>query len=277
VEVPEITVLYCFAEGDGGIRARTEAAARKYELTESQRERLLLVDTVPDLKSTEGLLGLDDELAARIRGGLMIVDNYVLSVGNTDTNRNTETALLFKNMRRFCQEREVAIVLIHHVSKGETRPGPYGATGSYQFGASCDVILEVDRPSNIVCQVTKCRDGRELSEFYFRITEVSWEAGGREQSGPTIEPATGSLKLTANQKVLLRALAERDIDSEANAVKVSQLALYTDEEPSNVHPHLNGLVRYGLVKIVKKDDPVTGKKAVKHVWLERSAYGNLQP
>jgi len=268
-------VLYCYGEGDGGIRGRVEAILRKFELTEEERDRLMLVDTVPFLDKGTGGTGIDEALAEKVQGGVLIVDTYVLAVSSKDTNSNSQTAEIFDVIRRLCSELNIAVVLVHHVPKADVK-GVYAPSGSYQFAASCDVIIEVENPGNVTCRVSKCRDGRRLSEFYFRIQSTKLDPeDGDENSVPHLEVTDTSLNLTVIQKQILRSMAGRGIDSKAVAVRVSAIADLVECDRGTAYKHIRRLESNGLVHVHSMQAGKSGDRKIQYYWLDRDAYSKL--
>jgi len=97
------------------------------------------VDLSQDVEYVEAAI---DQLA---RARLVVVDPISAYMGVTDSHKNAETRAMLARLADLAARRQVAVLCVSHLNKGEGRSAVYRVTGSLGFVAAARTVWSVSR------------------------------------------------------------------------------------------------------------------------------------
>jgi len=183
---------------------------------------------------------------------LVIIDTYTKvrgkkRLGSTLYEKDYNEAALLKS---FADEHKIAILLIHHLRKSESKDILDMITGSVGLTGAADTILVLTRgrgEGDAILYVT----GRDIEEtalgLKFNKQTLTWEISG----------SAAEQKMSTERLEIYELLSKSD-----NALKLSEIADALGKKKPVTHKHLAALIadglveqpRYGLYQVVKVAD-----------------------
>ena len=121
----------------------------------ADRTRCVILEPAPDTaKARERIEACLDELPHKGIGALVILDPITAFMPGRDSNSTADVRTALRPLGDMARERKVALVIVHHVRKGNDGDALDAIVGSQAFGAAARLIHMVLADPN--------RDGRRL-------------------------------------------------------------------------------------------------------------------
>jgi hypothetical protein len=104
---------------------------------------------------------------------LLFLDN-LSKLHGLDENSAKDMALVFSQIERLVHELEVAVIILHHLGKDESR----GSRGSSAIPGFCDYRITATREQGSRVSTLKCRDGKDTEDWEATFEKFQTENGG---------------------------------------------------------------------------------------------------
>jgi hypothetical protein len=151
-----------------------------YHITNSEMKldgKSVRLDMTIDYASN-GLAKIIEHLVDKYKIGLIVIDPLIfLSQGNE--NDTGEMRDLFKILKGICDDKNVAILVNHHINKGKYEDTMQNVRGSTVITGACDTIYMLTRHDSsdekkqiVVVENVKQRTSQRLPAFVLSITDT---------------------------------------------------------------------------------------------------------
>ncbi|MCL4880488.1 MAG: AAA family ATPase [Anaerolineae bacterium] len=181
-----------------------------------------------------------------LKPALVIVDTLSRSMVGGDENSTRDMMLFIQACDRIKQHLGCAVLLVHHVGKGNRSE----ERGSSALRGAADVMIRVSAlGDDIAVEFSKVKDESPLPESYFRLLNVSWQENGSDVSSLVFIESERVIQttddpLTNNQQKVLRLLNE-DFSQGATVI---ELATEAQSARGSVQRTIRDLLNLGYVQ-----------------------------
>lgn len=167
--------LYVSSEGGGGLSGRMKAIydAEPFETVSDTimvRSDLPEFDKSPDNAAKKiKLMALEAQKESGRAVGVIVLDNWVLMLGDHEENDNSFAAAVLKALSKVAEELGCLIMILHHTDKGQNN-----YRGPSSIRAALDAMYGVKEVGKDVCEVkcSKLRDGPKPPVFRYKLRTV---------------------------------------------------------------------------------------------------------
>jgi hypothetical protein len=196
MRVKQGTVLYVFAEGQGGARRRLRAWEKTHNNDEPVEDIIMLPVAVQanDAIQWDALV----EVAQRLNPVLIVIDTQARVTTGLEENSAKEMGIFVTGLGELREATGACVMTVHHHNKTG------GVRGSSAISGALDTLLETERESQSVRLTSSLqKDGEQGQEMTFdgKVVELG--------ESPFGEPIT-SLALIYNEKKMLQGTSKKD-------------------------------------------------------------------
>jgi len=167
-------VLYCFAEGQSGIKRRLQAYIARHKIKFDPSTLFFLEVPLRVMEGEERVDAFIQATVEQIPGGIdvLILDTYNAHRGAGEENSNDDAARYHGLMLIIRSELHCAIITVHHTGKDHER----GMRGASAMLADADFAIELSRTSpdaeTCVARTVKAKEVEAGTRHYFRSDKV---------------------------------------------------------------------------------------------------------
>jgi hypothetical protein len=167
--------LYVSSEGGGGLSGRMKALY-DVEPFDNVADTIMVRSDLPEFdKSPENaakkikLMALEAQKDSGRGVGVIVLDNWVLMLGDHEENDNSFAAAVLKALSKVAEELGCLILILHHTDKGQNN-----YRGPSSIRAALDAMYGVKEVGKDVCEVkcSKLRDGPKPPVFRYKLRTV---------------------------------------------------------------------------------------------------------